>query len=400
MRFSEKVEMRILTVADFFYPYIAGGSAIVAYQIMRQLVQRGHEVTVVTRLQNGRNKKEQIEGMDVHFYDMPSRSVMYPLGLARSYLLIRELFAQGHYDVVNMHHASSGLSAEFARKAPSLFCFHGPWHKEAMANDGLCIEKPSDIEVGLPLKYRIRKRADQYILQHCTQYFTLSDYMRAEALAICPSTENKQSKIPGGVDINRFHIAADKMAIRKKLRLPEDKILLLTVRRLVARMGLENLLDAMKIVEDKRDDIILIIGGKGELWDKLNEQIRSLQLKNTILAGFIDDEVLPAYYQTSDLFIMPSVSLEGYGLSTVEALSCGTPVLGTPVGGTAEILSEVIPDYILPNINASDIAKGILDKVDHLRDPQLSARVRGFAEQRAWGNVANDFEKLLREVVT
>src|SRR5207249_11624167 len=71
--------------------------------------------------------------------------------------------------------------------------------------------------------------------------------------------------------------------------------------------------------------------------------------------GFIPDETLPSYYHAADVFVLPTRELEGFGLVTVEALACGTPVLGTPVGATPEVLSG-LEDRKSTRLNSSHVS--------------------------------------------
>jgi len=395
--------MKILAVADFFYPDTIGGSAIMAYEIMREMVSRGHEVTVVARSKQGLATRDSIEGMDIVRYEMPARQILYPLGVARAEGIIKSLLSEKEYHVINMHHAAAGIAAERARRdkysAASVFVFQGPWYKEAMAKEGQLEAATQGDTSMLHPKYRARKWVDRYILDHCTAYVTLSDHMRQEALEIASTSAQKHRKIPGGVDLDRFGPAEDKMAVRRELSLPEDKIILFTARRLAARMGLENLIQAMAIVEREREDVMLLIGGQGEIKEKLQQLIRDLGLQRTTLTGYIAyDSELPKYYQASDLFVMPSITLEGFGLSTVEALACGVPVVGTSTGGTPEILNGVLPDFVLPSTEPRAIAEGILGLLDSVRDEGLKTKVRDYAERHSWKNIANSFEALFEEV--
>ena len=383
--------MRILTVADFFYPDVVGGSAVMSYQIMRELTRRGHEISVLTRQSEKAMLTQSTPGIQIHRYPFSTQQICYPLNVFRAEKTIRALLAEKPYDLINAHHASSGLAAAaFSRSYPFVFFFHGPWHKEAMSNDG-------SLKVMRP-KFLIRKNIDRCILKRCTAVVGLSDYMLQEASEIHALTRRKFHKIPSGVDVDRFKPANRREDIRKKLSLPVDQVILLTVRRLAPRMGLENLIRAMAIVETMRNDVMLVIGGRGELQDQLNRLIVELGVKRTLLVGYIDDHDLSGYYQASDLFIMPSVALEGFGLSTLEALACGIPVLGTPTGGTPEILKEVLPDFILPGIEPQDIADGILRQIPHLQDVKLKTRVRRFAERFSWERITDSVETLFQEL--
>ena len=176
-----------------------------------------------------------------------------------------------------------------------------------------------------------------------------------------------------------------------------ESIVLLTVRRLDPRMGLENLVRAMAIVGAMRPDVVLLIGGKGQLQSRLRELIAGLNLENVRLLGYIDDEVLPMYYQASNLFVMPTETMEGYGLSTLEALACGLPVLGTDVGATPEILSDLLPDFIASGTEPQVLAENILRCLPLLRGVD-GRRLRRFAEARSWARVADRVEAVFEQV--
>ena len=158
--------------------------------------------------------------------------------------------------------------------------------------------------------------------------------------------------IPGGVDLQRFYPAADKEEMRRHLNIPEEKTVLFTVRDLEPRMGLENLMYAVKQMIEVVPDIYLILGGEGPLKENLISLSQELGVESYIrFVGFIPEEDLPDYYRMADVFVLPTIELEGFGLITLEALASGLPVLGTPVGGTVEILANSIPDISSKTLN-------------------------------------------------
>jgi glycosyltransferase involved in cell wall biosynthesis len=151
--------------------------------------------------------------------------------------------------------------------------------------------------------------------------------------------------------------------------LPEGRTLLFTVRNLVPRMGLENLLDAMTMLGEEKQNLLLLIGGEGPLRPRLEELIRSKGLQDSVeLLGFVPEEQLAKYYQASDLVVMPTLQLEGFGLVTVEALACGTPVMGTPVGAIPEVLSTVDPLLVTEGTDGVSLAKTLRLLLKRFRD--------------------------------
>jgi glycosyltransferase involved in cell wall biosynthesis len=82
------------------------------------------------------------------------------------------------------------------------------------------------------------------------------------------------------------------------------------------------------------------------------------------LLGFIPDDRLAAHYQSADLFVLPTQALEGFGLVTTEALACGVPVVGTPVGATPEILGGLDARLVAPGTTPDDLAHAILGYLD------------------------------------
>ena len=170
--------------------------------------------------------------------------------------------------------------------------------------------------------------------------------------------QSKIHLINGWVDISRFQSNLSRHLAREQLNWPQDRMILFTPRRLVNRMGLDKLLIALAKVKQQIPDVWLAIAGRGPLQASLTQQAKELELNDHVrLLGFLPDEQLPLAYQAADLSIMPSQCLEGFGLTLVESLACGTPALCTPVGGMPEVLSTFSPDLIASSSEASAIAE-------------------------------------------
>jgi glycosyltransferase involved in cell wall biosynthesis len=110
------------------------------------------------------------------------------------------------------------------------------------------------------------------------------------------------------------------------------------------------------------------------------------------------------YYQAADIFVLPTKELEGFGLVTLEALASGLPVLGTPVGGTKEILEKLDSSFLFSDSEPDSMADLILEKYHTIKEsPQVwksvSNRCRKFVENNySWEKNTDSIEKVFIEI--
>ncbi|MBI3454377.1 MAG: glycosyltransferase [Candidatus Rokubacteria bacterium] len=195
--------------------------------------------------------------------------------------------------------------------------------------------------------------------------------------------------------------------MRKALGLPASGPLLFTVRNLEARMGLDALIRATGILRRHFPDVLLLLGGAGSRREELESLAASLDLKDHVhFLGFVPEEQLPRYYQAADAFVLPTRELEGFGLVTVEALACGTPVLGTPVGATPEILRPLDPRLMFRDTRPEAMADDLRRFLDaDGRDPAAGQRLRQACRDHAttryrWDDAVGHLERTLRDLVS
>ncbi|HUV94138.1 MAG TPA: glycosyltransferase family 1 protein [Anaerolineae bacterium] len=137
---------------------------------------------------------------------------------------------------------------------------------------------------------------------------------------------------------------------------------------------------------------LVIAGGKGWLYDDIDETIDELGLhEHVLLPGFVADEDLPALYSAADVFAFPSL-YEGFGIPVLEAMACGTPVVTTPVSSLPEAAGEAAL-FVSPK-DIEGLADALWQLIDDsaLRD---ELRGRGFqqAKRFTWAGAA---KKVLR----
>jgi glycosyltransferase involved in cell wall biosynthesis len=168
--------------------------------------------------------------------------------------------------------------------------------------------------------------------------------------------------VGGGINTDEFLVQQSVAESRSQLGWAQDRRIILSVRRLVQRMGLENLIMAIAQVRQVVPDVLLLIAGKGAIAENLRSLIKQMDLEDHVrLLGFVADQDLAIAYRGAEMTIVPSVSLEGFGLTIIESLAAGTPVLGTPIGGIPEILRPLSQDLVLEGSSVDQLAKGLLE---------------------------------------
>lgn len=290
-------------------------------------------------------------------------------------------------DVVIVHQAMAGLGPILRRRSSA-----GAWvymclslaHEEYLSRTA-----PASVS---RLRYlanvAMRRWCERMVMQRCARVVVLSEFMKQRVQAVHGIAGDRIRVISGAVDIERFMPAGDPADVRRQLGLPVDRTILVTVRNLVPRMGLEQFVRAVAMmVRDEIPGILAIIGGEGPLREELQRLIQRLQIKDHVrMPGFIPEDDLQKYYQAADLVVMPTCELEGFGLVTIEALACGTPVLGTPVGATPEILRGIDPSLLIGGTHAEAMAESLRAMIRRFRarpDERAELAAKGVQAVRA-----------------
>lgn len=151
---------------------------------------------------------------------------------------------------------------------------------------------------------------------------------------------------------------------RAQLHIPMHTKVIFSLGHLIERKGFNYLINAIKMIAEKRNDVLCFIGGSGPLKAKLQKQIDDLGLQENIkLIGFVPDELLPIWMNACDVFVLPSLS-EGNPTVMFECLGCGKPFIGTRVGGVPEIITSEDYGLLCDPANPEELAKNILMAVD------------------------------------
>lgn len=351
----------ILFLSDVTLFDPASGAEQVLYQQACGLARKGYQIGAITR---ANRKSEQFaiqsqHGIQEFRYSADTGNIFRFILqlLRRPKTLLNKIINENDLKIAICHQPFTFISLLMTRSLaglPVLYLFISPSHQEYLVINEKQIWPVKVLNAGL------RRIIEGYCLKKADKVMYLSQYMKRKALKYHGLNERCLVCNPAGVDLERFKPVADRVRMKEALGLPADKFHLLTVRNLERRMGLDNLIKALSLLKQKGVPAHLVIGGAGPEKENLQHLVARFDLQNDVqMAGFIPDEDLPNYYGAADFFILPTRELEGFGLVTIESMACETPVLGTPVGATTEILSGFNPAMLFKGADPAAIAEGI-----------------------------------------
>ncbi|NOK79103.1 MAG: glycosyltransferase family 1 protein [Chloroflexi bacterium AL-N5] len=233
---------------------------------------------------------------------------------------------------------------------PLVMHFHGPWSLESV------VESRKSLDIWF------RRYMERSVYTQSTRFIVLSQAFKDILHQRYDIPLEKIHIVPGAVDIERFESTLTPEQAREKLEWSQDRPIVFTARRLSTRMGLDNLVEAMHKVVQEHPDILLLIAGKGDQQAILTAQISALGLdKNITLLGYLSDQELALAYRAATFSVIPTATLEGFGLVVLESLAAGTPMMGTPIGGIPETLRPFCEDLVFDGAESHHIANGIIE---------------------------------------
>lgn len=318
--------MRIGMMVDTYKPYVSGVTNYVDLN-KRALEGAGHEVYVFTF-------------GDLDYQDDEPRVIRSPgLALADTGFYLSLRYKTRHkkllqtMDVVHVHHPflSGRLALNYCRSAriPIVFTNHSRYDLLAHAYLPMM---PGEVSHSLLQAY-------------------LPDFCEAVDLVISPSAGMEKilreldvkshiEVIPNGVDLCKFH-QADPLP-RSQFGFTDQDILLVYAGRVAPEKNINFLLQSFAGIAQLIPNIYLLIvgGGKKQFEEELQNLIYELGVANRVrIMGLTPYESIPSYLAMCDIFVTTSVS-ETFGMSTVEAMGAGLPIMGVHSAGTSDIVED------------------------------------------------------------
>jgi glycosyltransferase involved in cell wall biosynthesis len=374
-----------------------GGQNVYVAELAKELADNGHSIDIYTRKEDPHQSDivDWLPGIRViHIKAGPTtilekENLLCHMDEFRDNMLLFITSRRCYYDLIHAHFFMSALVASSIKKTlqiPYVVTFHA---------------------LGLVRKAH-QQDADKFPPERCLiERFIVRDADRL--IAECPQDKedliryydaeaSKISIVPCGFSPAEFQ-PYDRIAARKRLGLPETDRILLQLGRMVPRKGVDTVIKALGHLTHQAEKVrLVIVGGNSDEPDpRLTPEIGRLQELATaanvadriLFTGRKSREILRYYYAAADIFIT-TPWYEPFGITPLEAMACGIPVIGSDTGGIKYSVAHGRTGFLVPPKAPADLAK----KIDRLlKDVRLAEQMGRRALKRVhklftWKKVA------------
>jgi len=352
---SKNQEPRILIFSTAYFPLI-GGAEVAIKEITNRI--HGFKFDLITaRIDSKLAKYEKIGNINVYRIGLGWQLDKFILPIFGLFKAIR-LNKQRDYGII------WSIMASQAGVAASFFRILKPKKKLLLTlQEGDLEEHLQRYVLGLEFLYKLLIRPWHRMPFKKADHLTVISYDLKER-ALKNNVKVLIDIVPNGVNVEHFSQTFSEQELdnlRKELHKGKDDIFIIHSGRIAVKNALE---DVVKSLQYLPDNVKFFIMGDGASRKKLETIARDLNIDHRVIFfGLYDYRNLPKYLAVSDIFIRPSLS-EGQGISFLEAMAAGVPVIATPVGGIVDFLFD-------PDANPDKKSTGLFCQV---RDPKSIAQ--------------------------
>ncbi len=336
--------------------HVPGGFEKYVFDLAYGLINRGHEVHVITkRLPKNRIKDEQEELNGIHLHYVGPRSSFFWYSFSFFIEMgkkLADLHRKHPFDIIH--------SNNLAAFAMFLVRPTDPWPPLITTAHGTNISEFKTHPRGLIKKI---VRSIRFLPPVIPEYIT---FLRSEKIITIaprakmlveqmnPKLKNKDLIISNGIDEQLFH------PIDKKSRVVPKNITILFTGTVSLSKGIPTLYRAFKELSSKYPDLNLRLVGGGPILNEITLQVRSDHLSKRVrLDGYVDPSQMPEIYRQADIFVLPTESQEGFSFSILEALSTGLPAIVSSDCHVEHIFNKYRCGIVYPAGNTSKLVEAI-----------------------------------------
>ena len=404
--------MKILILTDDFPPHSFGGAGIVAFVTARELLRRGHEVSVVTTTQNKNREGVTVyDGITVrtlytHYHERwrAYASIYNPQVVTQFNHIISEV----RPDIVHAHNVHQYLSyhclkiskrfgAKVFLTAHDVMLFE---YGKIIYTASVCVNKRlNKYSVWRQIKeYKfrynpIRNVAIAYYLRYVVRIFAVSEVQKK---LLEQNGIYNVAVIHNGIAVEDWSVAEkDVESFRSKYMLHGKKVLLFGGRLGEAKGGHKAIAAFEEVLRRIPQAVLLVMGEKNAYAKKIFESAKTARIENKVIfTGWITGNDLKAAYSACDVVLFPSICFETFGLGCIEAMACRKPVVATCFGGPGEIVKDGYTGYVINPFNTAVLAERIIDLLEDSQKATMFGD-RGFEEVQKNFSLEQNMNKTL-----
>lgn len=361
-------KIKICHVSLTMYPDGKDGSARFLRGIYDELRKRGYDITLVTaKWDTG------FDDPNILTVSVPSLRILW---VPKFTIAIKRFSQENNFDIIHSNGARPSIPIQLSGK-PYIATIHdvGPFQATFVKIPGL--------------KWLEKKNA-----KTAKHIITCSDSTRMEISKYMKVPPEKIDVVSSAIDPKFKRLEPEGLALKESLNLKGPVIYY--VGRIAFYKGIEDIIKAYKIAKKEIHDLNLVIGGKPEIKLQSEYERWKTEYPDVKFMGMIKDEDMAAYYSMADIFTTYSFASEGFGLTPVEALACGTPVICSNMPAFREVLKDYAT-FVEPK-QPELLAKAFINQI---KNPEIGKKqVRDAAEflkQYTWKGVVDKVEKVYKQ---
>jgi len=373
--------LRVLVVSDVSAEEVHGGAERMLVHHLRALKEQGHEVTMLTRQPKPEAALMITLANGVVEHRLPYAGDRGPAGLKqlRQGATVWWREHSGDFDVVVAEQPFTIWALLKAGcKLPRLQVCHSFAFEEYATRHGR--------HGGLKhwLAGTAMRRLERKVYRSAAGFLVLSRFMQDRLCDFFHLQRDLITIAPGGVDIPMLPVAGERETWRASLDWHGP--IVMTLRNLVPRTGVDLLVEAAGLLKDEIPDLKWCVVGRGELMQELKAQAAQLGVKDRVeFTGYLSEEDVKKRLFAADVFMLPTRDLEGFGLVTIEANACGLPVVATPVTANIEVVPSLPFNRLADAVTAEALADAVRQTLQVEYNDASRQTLRDAVEKRyAW----------------
>ena len=371
--------MKILQLVYAFYPYSGSGNSRVAFEISKELVRRGHEVTVCTTNVLERDtmftpKKDEyiLNGIKVHYHKNLFYKPNKIMPLFFSQGVVNEIRKIEDYDIIHLHENrfyTSVILHHFAKKynVPYVLQAHG------------------DLTRAFG-KQKLKGLYDIFfahrVFNDASKVIALNE-VEAEQYKAVGVPDEKIVVIPNGIDLSGYENLPPPGHFKNRFHIDKGDKVLLFVGRINKIKGIDILLKAFsKLAENLGNIKLAIVGPDDGYLSEIETLAETLKIndKVLILGPLYGREKLAAFVD-SEFCVLPS-RYEIWGMVVLEAYACGKPVIASRVDGLEDLIQEGYTGFLFEPENVEELAECMNYLLNDGKNNELGLNCKKIVSQR------------------